>query len=230
MKRTVAVVVLMVLLANCAPKLLAREYHQYERGHAIIISERVGEKVDVEERVHFGLFRGIDDFESAGFYDVDGGGYEVVIKTTKRTFVAVNRDPNAVEILRDYIDGYEMDISSWKAFEKKWGIVDYDEIGFAITTSEVRQHSNPIASTACAVGCAASIVGASFLAALAITDPGDLRPTTEEEELQAYIALGLGIFGGGVVGIFVHNWRNTINMEKALEFIKEARKLRPHTD
>ena len=78
MKRTVAVVVLIVWLASCAPKLFTREYHQYERGYAIIISERVGEKVDVEERVHFGLLKGIDDFESAGFYDIEGGGYELI--------------------------------------------------------------------------------------------------------------------------------------------------------
>lgn len=229
MKRTVAVVVLMVWLINCAPTLSTRKYHQYERGHEIIIHERVGENIDIEERAHFGLFKGVEDFESASFYGIEGGGYEVVIKTTNGTFLAVNRDSQAVEILRDYIDGYEMDISSSKVFEKKWGIIDYDEIGFAITKSEVRQHSNPIASTACAVGCVTSIIGVSCLVALAITDPGDLRAHTPEEEQQAYIALGIGIVGGIVLGIFVHNWRNTINMEKALELIKEARKLRPLT-
>ncbi|MCK4941769.1 hypothetical protein KAS45_06705, partial [candidate division WOR-3 bacterium] len=171
------------------------------------------------------------DFESAIFYSIEDGGYEVEIRTTSSIFLAVNRDPHAVEILRDYIDGYETYMSSPEAFEKKWGVVDYDKLGFAITKSEVRQHSNLTASTACATGCAASIFGVSLLVALAIADPGDIWGThTPEEERNANIALGIGIVGGIVAGIFVHNWRNTINMEKALQLIKEARKAHTMTE
>ncbi|MCK5608076.1 hypothetical protein KAR91_39715 [Candidatus Pacearchaeota archaeon] len=225
MKRVVAVVVLVAWLTNCAPTLSTHKYHQYERGYAIIISERVGEKIDAEEREQFGLFKGVEDFESAIFYGIEDGGYEAEIRTTNSIFLAVNRDPYAFEILRDYIDGYETYMSSSEAFKKKWDVIDYDKLGFAITKSEVLQHSNLIASTACATGCAASIFGVSLLAALAIADPGDIWGTrTPEEERNAYIALGVGIVGGIVGGIFVHNWRNTINMEKALELIKEARK------
>lgn len=227
MKRVVAVVVLVAWLTNCAPTLSTHKYHQYERGYAIIISERVGEKIDAEEREQFGLFKDVEDFESAIFYSIKDGGYEVEIRTTNSIFLAVNRDPYAFEILRDYIDGYETYMSSPEAFEKKWGVVDYDKLGFAITKREVRLYSNPIASTACCVGCATSIIGVSFLVALAIA-------FAHESEQMTYIALGVGIvvgIGGGIVaGSVVHNWRNTINMEKALQLIKEARKAHAMTE
>ena len=228
MKRVVASAVLSVWLLNCTLTFSTHEYHQYERGREITVSERVGEVVDAEERTQYGLFKGIEGFESATFYGITGGGYEILITSINGTFLAVNRDSQAVEILRDYIDNYETSLIWRTAFDKKWEIVDYDDIGFPITKSEVRLYSNPAASCACGAGSAAAIIGTSlFFGALSIMSGGILfHEPTDEEIRRANIILVAGIITGLATGLMVHQWRNADNRSKALEFIKDARKMR----
>jgi hypothetical protein len=232
MKRVVASAVLLVWLLNCTLRFSTHDYHQYERGREITVSERIGEIVDAEERVRFGLFKGVEGFESASFHSIMQGGYEVLIRTTNGTFIAVNRDSQAVKILRDYIDSYETVLSWSNTFEKKWDIIDYDEIGFPITKNEVRLYSNPSASCACGAGSAAAVIGASvFIGALSIMSGGFLfHEPTDEEIRRANIILGAGIIAGVAAGLMVHHWQNTERMSKALEFIKDARRMRAVTE
>ena len=53
-------------------------------------------------------------------YWLEDGGYVFEIATDGQKFVAVNRDPKAVMILRDYISDYEEISADRTPFESKW--------------------------------------------------------------------------------------------------------------
>jgi hypothetical protein len=117
MKKTLAFIVLVALLVNCTYTL--PHYFYYERKRPIVISERVGETIEPDEREQFDLFHGIDDFKSAMFYVIPDGGYEVEIMTEHSKLVAVNRDTNAIPILGQPITTDEIKINSrryWPGF------------------------------------------------------------------------------------------------------------------
>jgi hypothetical protein len=221
-KCVVAISIQLVLLANCAPTFSTLKYHEYEREHEITFSRSVGKSIDAEQRAHFGLFVNVEGFESASFYSIDGGGYEVVIKTTEGTFVAVNRDSIAVRVLRDYINTYDTDVSWVKAFEKKWAVVAYDDLGFPITSHEVNSEKNRSLRCIFGAGCGLlSVTPAIFLGMLM----GGLTPTggdLDKPEVAVFIAvsgIAASVAAGAAIG-------NKISSHRALKAIKEARKPR----
>lgn len=131
------------LLLNCTYGTIKYyDYQYYVKTQTIVISERVGEEIDPEERRKFDLFGGIVDFKTATFYGIEEGGYNIEIITEDKKFLAVNRDPMAVEILRDYIDRFEELENDRLPFEGKWQIIDYDTLGQPITQREVNNRSN----------------------------------------------------------------------------------------
>jgi len=116
-KRFIACVLVLLLLLNCAPRLT--HYREYGLKLPLTISHRVGDVVDAAERLEFDLLRGIDDFVYAEYYAIFDGGYEVAITTDDAVYRAVNRDKNAIEILRDYINSNEEVRANRKQFEEK---------------------------------------------------------------------------------------------------------------
>ncbi|KPJ64988.1 hypothetical protein AMJ44_11555 [candidate division WOR-1 bacterium DG_54_3] len=224
MKRGTFFIVVLLLLANCTYNL--RHYHKIERKDVIIVSERVGETIDAQEREHFGLFLGMDDFESARLYEVEGDGYDVEISAGHRRFVAYNRSPDALLILREYIEDFEVVKDSMPVFEKKWGIVDYDTLGQPITRREIEMNMAPkrgwrtwLVLTGATAGCVGSclIFGAP---SLQIDVPTDYD--NSEDVRKGLINLG-STAAGGVSGWFIGS---ELDRRKALKMIKEARKPR----
>lgn len=216
MKRIVVFVVLLALL-DCT--YTAHQYLYYERMRPLVISDRVGETIEPKEREQFGLFHGIDDFESAVFYSIMGGGYEVEIITQDSKLIAINRDFRAVTIVRDYIDRYDEIQESRKAFEKKWRIVDYDDLGFPITHDEVSPLRRRYTPYLFGVGCC--LIG--YYPSLALG--GAIGWGTEQEE-GVDVAIGVwaaGLIASAATGLLVGF---IIDRSKPLKAIKDARKPR----
>lgn len=226
MKRIVSLIVVVSLLVNCT--IFRKRYHEYGVKGPILISERVGEVIDAQEREYFGLFPKIYvdpvnyPFESATYFGLVGGGYEVRITTEQGTIVSVNRGENAVVILRDYIDNYEDIVNSRSEFEERWQIVAYDDLGQAITKDEISRVRKPIYTALLAVpgsivlGYASlSLVAAS---ALASAFGGDSDEAARE---------AMPIFGAGalltVAGVF---GGRSLDNSAARNAVKESRKPR----
>jgi hypothetical protein len=223
MKKTLAFIVLVALLINCTHTI--PHYFDYERKRPIVISKRVGETIEPEEREKFDLFHGIDEFKAAVFYSISGGGYEVEIITEDLEFVAINRDFQAVVIVRDYINGHDEILKSRRAFEKKWKIAAYDDLGFPITHDEVnriRRRETPyVVSAGCGLlGCAGGY-GLSLILALVITGMDESEIGTAAAILYGGAALSSVV--GVITGIFMGN---RISKSNAINAIKDARKTR----
>lgn len=223
MARIFAISITIFLLMNCTYTL--PYYNEYGREDLLVISERVGETIDAQERAEFDLFRGVENFKSARFFEISGDGYDVEIFTEDSKLIAFNRDPDAVLILREYIERYEVMKDSISGFERKWGIIDYDTLGQPITRREVKINMSPkrhwrglLAVSGGAIGCVGSwlISGAPNLAKMVFSDDDD------SEDTKILVNLGATAFGG-VSGWFVGA---EIDKRKALEKIKEARKPR----
>ena len=228
MKRMVAAVALFALLLNCTYTL--PHYHEFDRGNRIVISDGVGDAMDLLEVKRYGLFPLVEDFQSAIFYEIEGGGYEVTILTEDRVFTAVNRDPRALDILRDHIDNHEAFRDSMEAYEEKWSIVDYDVLGFAITKTEIDANTDPRASLGCALGSGllfgVALLGVSILIELSNLEL-DLTPGVQQDDDSgdAWIivpAICLGIVAG--VGTYIRHREN--DREIALKKIQQERKPR----
>ncbi len=149
------------LLIDCSYTLA--HYHESEKKEPIIISEYVGETIDDQERQHFDLFPGTEDFESARFYEIADDGYDIEILAGGQKFIAFNRNPEAIALMRDYLERYEVIKDSVRAFENKWRIVDYDVLGQAITKGEVRASAKlywrgPFLISGMVLGCAGPIL------------------------------------------------------------------------
>lgn len=216
MKKKISLVVLLALLLNCA--YTPRHYLDYQKARPIVISVQVGETIDHEEREKFELFHGIEDFKSAMFYGISDGGYEVEIITEHSKLIAVNRDTNAISIMRDYIDRYEEIKDSTSAFEEKWEIVDYDDMGQPITRDELNQAQQKY-------GCFRSGLLFGILGFVSGGIVGSILSPSMEIESVTYAIIGAfigGLVGGGIgVQIGRANDRNN-----ALKTIREARKPR----
>ncbi len=224
MKLVAVFPLVLLVVTNCAYTL--HHYHGIERNDVIVVSERIGETIDAQERTQFGLFLGIDDFESAKFYEVEGDGYDVEIHAGQQTFVAYNRNPDALLILREYIERYEAIKDSTPTFEKRWGIVDYDALGQPITTREIEMNIPPkrnwragLALAGATAGCLGSclIFGAPSLHVDVPTNYDN------SEDIEKDLILLGGTALGGVSGWLVGR---ELDRRKALKMIKEARKLR----
>jgi hypothetical protein len=219
MKKAVVFIVVIALLSNCAHNL--HHYHNYKKTRPIVISTRVGETIDFEERKQFDLFRGIEEFKAATFYDIEDGGYEVEILTDHEKLIAVNRDSYAVEISRDYIDNYNEFGKSRESFEKKWKIVAYDDLGFPITSYEVSSVKNQSLAWACGGGC--MLLGALPVAFLGMLAGGATPAGGDFDWPKGLVAIISGTAAFVALGVVIGN---EISNRKALKEIKEARKPR----
>lgn len=217
-KKTLVFIVLLALSLNCA--YTPRHYLDYQRAQPIVISKLVGETIDVSEREQYGLFKGIEDFESASFYKILNGGYEVIIITTNNKYVAVNRDSLAVEILGDYISRYEEIKNSKTEFEEKWKIVDYDELGQPITKYEI----NRVKKSDYTIGCTSTccLLGLVPLTVLAVG--ADIASESGSDVDIKWFFLVIGGSTAGVVAGFLEG--NRADKHNALEVIKKVRQPR----
>lgn len=211
MRRSVSVAVLTALLFNCAG--IPRHYLEYRSTGPIVISVHVGETMDPEERERYGLFQQVSGFKTAAFYGIEGGGFEIHLMTESEKLKAVNRDPSAIDILRDYIDRYDEIRESRTAFEVQWKIVGYDDLGLPVTQHEVDRVKNITGCIGCAGGAGISVVFAScFL----------IIPKALDNPVWAeLIAAGTVLIMSGVVGVIIGR---RIDRGAALRAIKEARK------
>jgi hypothetical protein len=178
MKRALAtIMVALFMSSNCIHRQVIA--HGYEAGNPVTIHEKVGETIDREERDHYLLFRGVQGFVSATFFDVSGGGYVVKIATDRGIYCSVNRDPKAFAVLRDLMDlrariaeeekekkhllekyrcGFCAGLQSGKwiwEFETKWKIEAYDALGFPISRHEIDRYKDWRAPYLGALGCLA---------------------------------------------------------------------------
>ena len=142
MKCILSLIVMILCLINCTHS--TKRPHERTLSGPVIVSERVGEVIDHEEREYFRLFRpesltSYDAYEyrSATIWSINEGGYRLVVSFVDDTIVVVNRDPKGIQILRAYIDNYEDVVESREMFEAKWGIVDHDFLGLPITRQEI---------------------------------------------------------------------------------------------
>ena len=230
MKKVVVITVLIALIScQCTSHYVIENQRA---SNPFIVSARVGETIDLEERDKFGLFQGIGDFREARFYSSAGGGYEVHIDTETQKLIALNMGSNEFLILREYIDSYEEIQESREEFEQKWEIVDYDDLGFPITMNEVNRHRGGGFSTTACLATGGLITGLSFLVALGIA-MSDFHPwgsglSPEEKERKERTA-NIVLIGGTALGILLgvlvgKNIRKSVSEEEALKKVKEARK------
>ena len=220
MKKTLAFIVLVTLLVNCTHTI--PHYFDYERKRPIVISKRVGETIEPDERERFGLFSGIEDFKAATFYGIKGGGYEVEILTDHERLIAVNHDPRAADMLKDYIERYEEVGSSPTEFEKKWNIADHDQLGQPITNYEI----NHVKGSGFAIGLGC---GCSGVASLGFAYFVFWKSIGEAFEGGTYDLdwVELLVTGGSIlVTIMGVLLGNHLDKKSALDMIKEARKPR----
>ncbi|UCG31033.1 MAG: hypothetical protein JSV53_03935 [candidate division WOR-3 bacterium] len=227
MRRVVSVVILAVLVLNCAPTLPQMEYPIIKRERPIVVSERVGDVVDAEEREQFGLFPAIEGFQEARFYHFKEGGYALEITTAEEKLMSVNSWPSAVRLMKDYIDNYERFENYPDSFALKWKIFGYDDLGVPITKYE----TDGVVSIGHAVscGCVAGLltgIGVAAFGVAAVQDYG-----TSGGDMGGGIGLMMGaIFltvaatgiAGCVTGFAVH----TTDRKNAVETIREMRKPR----
>jgi hypothetical protein len=223
MKRIVVFVVFVALTINCTYTL--KHYANYRELRLIAISERVGEVIDAEEREQFDLFPSVTDFNSATFYEIVDGGYKVEIMAADKILAAVNRDSQAVEILRDYVDRYEEIQGSREVFVRKWKIIDYDVLGQPITSNEMQSIRRN--SYSCGFGVGSFLVGLipnfllSFVAIGGLTidmfgtsGSGLARPVPA---WISFLVINIGATGAGAL------FGKRFDGNAALNAIKEAR-------
>ena len=220
----IGIIVLVLFSLNCT--YTAKHYLTYEKAGLITVSERVGETIDPEERKQFALFNGIDDFKAAHFYDIKGGGCEIEILTVHQKFAAINRDENAIMMIRDYISRYEEIKESKERFEEKWEIVAYDTLGFPITKSEINRYCHPAASWGCGIGSGLFIIGCSIFVATSIGLRTLFEPATPAEEREQNIVLAVGALLGIATGAVVRTAIKSSDELKSIALIREAREPR----
>jgi hypothetical protein len=226
MKRTICGVLVAAMLSSCA--YTPGRYDIYKRGKLVEIHERIGEAIEPNEREQYDLFKGVEGFKSAVFYSILEGGFEVVIETENGVLRAVNRDPKALEILYDWIDGYyayQDEAIAEQHFFNKWGVVDEDTLGFFITKAEISEGKF---RSACVGGCGCCLLGlipalAGAMSQISIwIDPfsGEAGTTGEEEANRTFAAVMIGSF---IVGTFIGYVSGGGTIKAG---IKKARKLK----
>ena len=221
MRHVVAIVAMLALLSNCTHSLM--HYRVYSRGNIMDLGDRIGEVIDAEERAEYDLFPYIDGFEEARIYAIPDGGYEMVIVTDHGKYVAVNRDLQAQQIVKDYFSRYGTSQYSRHYFENRWHIIAYDVLGFPITEAEVSKNWKAWCCLGGSLGCGLVSFGASFALASVIAF-GELSSQNAGENDELYIG---GIISGTVAGMLTGALvGRAFENRRALKAIKEARKPR----
>ncbi len=227
MRRVVAVVILVVLVLNCAPTLPQIDYSQIKREQPIVVSERVGDVIDAEEREQFSLFPNVEGFQEARFYPFREGGYTLEITTAKEKLVSVNSWPSAVLLMRDFIDNYERYESHPDSFAIKWKISGYDDLGVPITKYEADGVVSIGRAVSC--GCVAGLLaglGAAAFGAAAVRDYGTSGGDMGGGIGLMMVAIGCTVIVAGLagcltgIGVYRSDKKNTVGR------IREMRKPR----
>jgi hypothetical protein len=214
--------IVIALLLQCTYGVHYYDYHDYELEQPIIVSERIGETIDPEEREQYDLFPGIENFTSATFYGPSKRGYAVEIVTESKKYISTNRDPLAVEILCDFFENYEYSERFRQEFETKWAVVTYDDLGFPITQDEIDAMRHPTraillgATGGCLLG---AIPGALIGLAIGFS-------VEHYGELAVMYAGPGALIGGAIVGAIGASAARSIDKNNALEGIKESRRIR----
>lgn len=205
-----------------------------------VLSYRVGEIIDPEERQYYGLFPGIEGFQYAEFYRLSGGGYEVHIQTEQHKLLVRITSPNGFLLLRDYINWYEEAVAAKDEFEEKWSIVDYDDLDLPITEEDIGKYfigshiDSNVKSCGCGLLAGVLIVAGAFLVSMSIIFSSIFSPPTQEEEQTAKTIIIGGCALGLVTGVLIarslkgkdQQKVQERSKQKALDLIKEARKPR----
>jgi hypothetical protein len=224
MRRIASTIVLFIFGINCTYSF--RYYDEYTKGQPIVISERVGETIDAVEGEQFALFQQVDNFEAATFYEIDEGGYEVSMLAGGKEYVAINRDPRAVQILRYYVDNHAEIMESRQVFEKKWGVVGYDTLGIAITKNEIGAYTDPGGPVALGLGCGLlSVLGIGLVGFMIYMSNWelDLFSGEQDEDKTAWSNAVLPLGVGAAMGIATYLWMSDNSKNRALQMIKEGR-------
>jgi hypothetical protein len=114
----------------------AEKYTTYSKGELVIISERVGDFIDLEESRKYNLFSNVREFKRATFFTRRESGFIIEIQTKQDTLTSVVLDPEMALILQDYVERYWEPVADWKSFKNKWKIIGYDMQGIPITLKE----------------------------------------------------------------------------------------------
>ena len=191
MRRVVAVVILVVLVFNCAPTLPQVDYSVVTREEPIVVSWRVGDVIDAEEREQYGLFPTVEGFQEAQFYRFREGGYALEITAEKEKLMSVNSWPSAVPLMKDYIDNYEEYEGSPESFAIKWKILNYDDLGVPITKFEIERVVSIGRAVSC--GCIGGLVVGLGAALFGAAEAEDYSTSGGE------MGGGIGIMGGAVI-------------------------------
>ena len=101
-----------------------RLYAQEEEGEIVIISERVGEKIDLEERNKYNLFPAIKGFQSAVLLNLLDGSYVLKIiyldeTTGEEKVKRIPRSEWNIKRYRDIIDHFEEIQTSFPEYRKR---------------------------------------------------------------------------------------------------------------
>lgn len=223
MKRAVAVVVLVSFLSSCVVRTQQANGSPQDESPSVVFSKQAGDSIviDAEKREQFGFFPGIEGFEEARFTVTSSGGYDLEVVTQGGRFSGTNKDTVAAAVLCDYIGNCEEYSESPEAFEKKWSIVAYDELGFPITTYEVASNKNHSLPWACGGGCL--LLGALPTAFLTMvmgggTPSGDVHMNWTTGSIGIILGIAVSIAAGGVIG-------NRISNSRAVKKIRESRRL-----
>ena len=234
MKRSVEVAILLCYVMYCVPYAGKRE-PAHIRQNPIVVSERVGDVIDSEEREYFNLFHPeiyirplTYQYISATVTPKYNGGYAVHISTTQGILYIENRDPHGLEIFADYIDNYETIGETREIFEEKWDIIDYDDMYLPITKHERDNVSHEIAAGQMALqgpsnigigGCIGLGVGGilsyGLIKALSLGSVEDESSPLYEAmvilEWTAIMAIGAtGLFAGAVTGAALGTASSTV--------------------
>jgi hypothetical protein len=206
----------LIVMSNCTYS-LAR-YRTYARGSIIELNDKVGNSVDDMERSEYDLFPGVKGFKEAVFFDIPDGGYEIQIITEDGKYLAVNRDSLAVDILKDYFMQYDTRFTSPNIYEDKWGIVDYDALGFPITNQEVSQVVKP----GCCIGAMAGGALAFGVSLILAMDYGlnhlfDADQSAVDAKCTQMIVGGtvLGVGAGILIGRMIDDTRSVGAIKRA---------------
>jgi hypothetical protein len=219
-KQYISALLIVLVLLNCTYPL--KQYDVYERGGVVVLSDKVGEVIDAEERKQYGLLLGTVGFQSAVLYEIIQGGYVIEIITKDDNYVVVNRDPQGLDILRDHIDRNEEVKKSKDDFEQKWKIVDYDKVGLAITQKEV----NDMKGRGWTIGCGvAGSIGTAVLGCTVLWIYGLIAALGHDRDhINPWILIGVGLPLGVVTVVLVGI---SIEESRAINRIKQAREPRP---
>ena len=107
-QKLVIFVILLIIILLLSNRLLAQE----QEGEIVIISERVGEVIDLEERNKFNLFRFVEGFQSATLFKLPDSSYVWKITyidstTGEQKIRQVSHAEIEIKELGEYIDHFE---------------------------------------------------------------------------------------------------------------------------